>query len=45
MLVTLRNVVIGLAHLTGHANIAAATRHYAHDVNHVIELLDHETIT
>lgn len=36
---TLRNTAISLIRLTGHTNIAAALRHYAHDFNRPVELL------
>jgi hypothetical protein len=44
-LATLRNIAIGLDRLTGHANIAAATRRLAHRHDRVIALLDHSKIT
>lgn len=43
VMATLRNVAIGLARLSGAANIAAATRHLANRLDGVITILDQST--
>jgi hypothetical protein len=40
VMATLRNVAIGLARLAGETNIAAATRHYANNLDRALKVLD-----